>query len=181
MRSTINATLRARTVLRSRHTCGALAGAILTLLVAGCASSSAAPPPQTAAHPQVTPVPTVLVAYGSAALNTVKVTLQQGQQLASQMKHNAPEDAGLACSNSAPLFSGQYDAFQSVYLPPSAHSVYGDARTGYRTVLSAIDECGMAADENARAQMRVALRDLNSGLWYLGRVQNRLQSWSGAH
>lgn len=181
MRSTIDSKLRFHHFFRSRFLGLCLAGAALTLAVAGCASSSAAPPPPTAVHAHGTPVPTVLIAYGSAALNVVTGSVEQGRQLADQMKHESPEDAGLACSDAGGLFSSQYDAFRSVYLPSSARSVSGDARTGYRTVLSAIDECGMAADANARSQLKVALRDLKSGLWYLGRVQSRLQTWSSAH
>lgn len=181
MRSSIHAMLCARAILRSRSSGVVLVGAALVLLVAGCASSSAAPPPKTVAHAQATAVPTVLVAYGSAALNTVKVTLVQGQQLAGQMSRDATTDAGLACDTAAPLFSSQYDAFQSVYLPTSAHAVYSDARAGYRTILSAIDECGMASDSNAPKQMRIALHDLNTGLWYVGRAQSRLLAWSAAH
>jgi hypothetical protein len=169
-------------ILRSRLAGRLLAGALLAAGVAGCAASNAAPPPKVAARSQATPVPTVLVAYGSAALNTVNVTLVEGQQLASQMKHDSFEDVSNACSDAGGIVSGQYDAFQSVYLPPTAHAiVYGDARVGYRTVLSAIDECGMAADGSSRSQLKVALHDLASGLWYLGRVESHLKTWSVAH
>jgi hypothetical protein len=172
---------RAHHLLRSPILGRLLAGTLLAAGVAGCAASNAAPPPHVTAHSQATPVPTVLVAYGSAALNTVNGTLVQGQQLADQMKHDSFEDAGLACSNAGGMMSGQYDAFQAVYLPPTAYrAVYADARTGYRTVLSAIDECGMAADGSSRAQMKVALHDLDNGLLYLGRVQSLLKSWSTA-
>jgi hypothetical protein len=113
-------------------------------------------------------------------MNTVTATLEQGRQLAGDMQQQAVPDVGTTCSAVGGQLASEYSAFEAVYLPSSARSISSDARTGYRTVLSAVDECGMASDSNSRKQMKVALHDLDSGLWYLGRVQAHLKTWSGA-
>jgi hypothetical protein len=181
VRSTIDTNFGPARILRSQTARRLAASALLVVAVAGCAATSAAKPPKTVAHVQATPVPTVLVAYGSAAMNTVTATLEEGRQLAGQMQQQAVPDLGQTCSAVGGQLASEYEAFQAVYLPSSARSITSDATTGYRAVLSSIDECGMASDANAPKQMKVALHDLNYGLWNLGRVQALLKSWSGGH
>lgn len=153
---------------------------VLLLLVAlgGCAQSDAARPPVPAPRGHATSVPPVLVGYSSAAADALRLTAGEGAQLAGEMKHESPSFLTSICSEAGGAFANQFSAFQSVYLPPQARSVSHDATTGYKIALSATDECGMAADGNSKSQMKVALSDLQYGLWLLAGAQARIHAWS---
>lgn len=153
-------------------------GLCLLAAIAGCAPSEAARPPAAAPKSHSTPVPRVLVGYSSAAAGALGMTVAEATQLESEMKHQSPSSLTNTCSDEGGSIANEYSAFESLYLPPQAHSVFRDATTGYKTILSSTDECGMAADGNSKSQMKVAVNDLRYGLWLLTRAQTGIQAWS---
>jgi hypothetical protein len=158
----------------------ALAGS-LCLLLSACGSNSAALKPTAVPRPVTTPVPETLVGYASLAAPTLKVSVAEGKQLLSQMKSAKKTQALLDLANECTLVGGDLSNYQtsftSTYVPPTAKSVYNAAAGGYKLVLAATDECGMAADSASHQSMQSAARDLYTGLRILDQSAKKVTPW----
>jgi hypothetical protein len=73
--------------------------------------------------------------------------------------------------------SNDQTTFTSTYVPPRAKGVYSAAVSGYKLVLAATDECGMAADTASRKSMRSAAKDLYDGLRILDKSASTVTPW----
>lgn len=153
----------------------------LSLLLAACGGQPAAVRPPVAAQPVTTPVPVTLVGYASLAAPTLKVTVAEGQHLLAQMKGARKTQSLLDLANECTLVGGDLSndqtTFTSTYVPPRAKGVYSAAVSGYKLVLAATDECGMAADTASRKSMRSAAKDLYDGLRILDKSASTVTPW----
>jgi hypothetical protein len=159
-----------------------LIGALFVVLVtAGCGASAAVtktPPAGSHAKATATPVPTALALYASASKSTLDSSVNMVSQLLSQMKSSDLSSVGVNCSSRGPDLANLYSAFQGTSGPSSAISAYKPASVGYKYSLSAIDECGMAADTSSKSQMKVAYHDLSYGLSKLQKASVSLSTWA---
>ncbi|MGH2443111.1 MAG: hypothetical protein ACRDFX_08110 [Chloroflexota bacterium] len=165
--------------MNAKHSLVGGACLCIAAVLAGCGQAAGAPPIKSSPKPHSTPVPAALVGYSSAAVTTLQMTLHEAGSLVSGVHHTDSGTLANECSLAGADFANQYSAFQSVYVPVDARTVRSNATVGYKDILGAIDECGMAGDMGSKSQLKVALKDMNSGLGYISRAEAALHSWSG--
>jgi hypothetical protein len=94
------------------------------------------------------------------------------QKSASQLG-NTCELAGTRLSNLAATFHG-------IYTPPGSGRVYSVGSSGYKLVLAATDECGIAADGSDNSALKTAAGDLQSGISDLYSAESLVAPWHSA-
>lgn len=152
----------------------------VTMLVAGCGSNpsatTGAPPPKVVA----TAVPTSVADFGSVASPVLRGSLVEAKGLWKQMRHGDPSSMGGECAAVGGDLANQQQAFQSLYMPPATSAARSEAIQAYKVILSATDECGMAADSGVKSEMKTAAQDMKPGLSALARATKVLRTWAGA-
>lgn len=157
-----------------------LPAACLAALLAGCGQSAAPRTVPPTPRPQATPIPNDLVAYAASVDPTVKTTIQEGDNLLSQMQQHDMSAVANACVLAGGDFANYQTAFHLGYAPSGASAVSNDGTAGYKLILAATDECGMAADSSSKSQMSSAWSDLRHGLGLLGQAESTMAPWDRA-
>ncbi|HLJ69133.1 MAG TPA: hypothetical protein VKX16_17400 [Chloroflexota bacterium] len=167
--------------MNSRVLCSVVLSACAVAVLAGCGSNPAATGPVgvlAGSHPHATAVPAGVAAYASVLVPTLHESVSEGQAMLAAMLGSKWSSLARDCVNAAGPLASQYSAFTSVPAPSQAHAVTSEAVTGYKLALSALDECGMAADAQSKSEMATAARDLWSGLRGINAAYATIVKWS---
>lgn len=156
-----------------------LPAACLGVILAGCGGNSAAPKrliPTPA--PRATSVPNLLVAYAQLVDPTLKGTIGEGRQLLAMLKPSADLSVlGNYCSTVGGDFANFQSAVHTGLTPAPAHTSASMAAQGFKIILAATDECGMAADAANKPEIKTAASDLKSGLYLIARADATVAPW----
>lgn len=155
-------------------TCGAL-------VLSGCGKASVARPAPTTTHPTPTAVPSPLISFASYSDPLIKTTISEGTGVLALMKTAEKKNADLSllgdqCTLAGGDMSGSRTALIAGYLPAAA-SAYKQILAGYKLVLAATDECGVAADAVSHSGVKTAATDLSNGMKLLSGVEASLATW----
>jgi hypothetical protein len=168
--------------MKLRFVGAGLGCACLGLALSACGQSSSARPPATPTpHVVVTPVPSSLQSFASYGDPILRTSIGESAQLLQQMKHEDLYLLGNDCSLFGGDLSNSQIALRSGYAPNAvALATYQVANAGFKLVLAATDECGMAADAHSRQQMKAAMYDLWRGMNLLSSAESRLSKWQSS-
>jgi hypothetical protein len=156
-----------------------VAVACLGLLLSACGQSAAPASAPVKSRPQATStaVPSPLVAFASYSDPILRTSLGEGSDLLQKMKHSKPGDLGDQCGMVGGDLSNSQTALRLGYTPRQGMPAFHTAVQGFKLVLSASDECGMAADTNSPGEMKVATKDMEYGLWLLSQAESAMAHW----
>ena len=152
--------------------------ACLGILVAGCGSSAAPKTPVATPAPRTTAIPNELVSYAQLVDPTLKATIGEGRQLLAELKPSADMSIlGNYCSSVGGDFANFQAAAHTGFTPAAAHNSASMATNGFKIILAATDECGMAADASNKPEIKAAAGDLRYGLYLLTRADATVSPW----
>lgn len=156
--------------------------ACLSLGLTACSSNAAKPAPTAVPKNAPTPVPQTLQGYASLADPTLKQSVQEGGALLTMVRNTSSasdfETLGNACTQYGGDFSDQNSSFRQTWVPQGAKKVYHNATQAYKTLLSATDECGIAADSRDKKQLSTVENDLSSSLYVLKQAESVVRPWN---
>lgn len=152
----------------------------LLLLVSGCSQGASARYVSPVTRTEARTVTADVATYASVVGLSLKLGVEAGSTLLAEMRSSSPDTLATVCSTSGEQFSEMYDTFRRIPAPAGARPVAARAVTGFKVLLSAIDECGMAADGVSRSQMSTAARDMSYALWQMTSAQTVLTRWAFA-
>lgn len=151
---------------------------LAALALSACASTVASSPPATAKPKAVgTPVPPVLAAYARLVQPVLQMSTAEAKALYSKMKSENYEVLGNDCSTFGGQFQSSQATVRGTYTPHKALAVYYKANSGYKLMLSATDECGMATDAGNKKLMKTARNDLRAGISIVDQAYTATKAW----
>jgi hypothetical protein len=170
------------TRLKMRRIAGTgTAFAVLAVLLSACGGSASGSTPTAApaaTRVPVTPIAAPLVAYGSYTNPILKTSITEVRQVMTRFHKPDFETLGDQCSLAGGDLSNQQTSFHGAFAPSlTARLVFRKAESGYKLVLSAMDECGMAADQRSKSQLSTADKDMKNGLNDLVRAEASTAHW----
>jgi hypothetical protein len=147
-------------------------------LAAGCGNKQAVPPtPTLVPTPRYTPIPADLSGYASAVGPVLDAAIGSTQGLIKAMQSADLRTQGDVCDTYGGDLANDQTAVRSTFTPRIQRNIYYTANSGFKLVLSAIDECGMASDANSKQQMKHAAGDARQGLGDLRQAQSMVKRW----
>lgn len=165
--------------MKSRTFSAGIAIVCLGLVLSACGQSASPASAPVKSRPQATPttVPSPLVAFASYSDPILRTSLGEGSDLLQKMNHDKPADLGDQCGLVGGDLSNSQTALHLGTTPSQGMTAFRTAVSGFKYVLSATDECGMAADTNSRTQMKVAAKDMEYGMWLLNQAESAMARW----
>jgi hypothetical protein len=157
-----------------------VAGATL-LVLSGCGVSiGSRHAATTTATTAATPVPADLINYARNVTPVLTNGIDEAKKLRATFDTSSMSDVGNACSTYGDTLANNRGAFTAASAPSGATKLYKDTLKGYKLILGAVIECGMASDSNSSSQLNTSASDLDTGISLLSSVQSSLSGWSSA-
>lgn len=161
-----------------RATASCIALVSLAGLLSAC-GTTAARVILTTPRPGPSAVPAMLVGYSSTIKSSLDGAVAQTDDLLPRLRHESGITLGNDCSAAAETYSNLYSTLTSVYTPSTAANTRSRAVAGFKLLLAATDECGLAADSQSPDEARVARADLIRGLKAVSSARDTITVWAG--